>query len=232
MQENCNSWVEAVDEVMASRHSIRAYLPKPVERSLIEDILRIAARAPSGTNTQPWHVHVVTGESLKRLIATVQKVYDVDPDHHETTYDDVYPGRNQEPYLTRKRALGKALYGLMDIAKGDMAAMLAQRRRNFQFFDAPVGLLVTIDRSFGHGSWMDCGMFMQSVMLAARARGLDTCPQAYWVEYEAVVAKEIRWPENQRLVSGIALGYADPDAPENRLVSERAPLEEFVVFHE
>lgn len=221
----------AVDRVMAGRHSIRAYLPRPVERPVIEDILRIAARAPSGTNTQPWHVHVVTGEALKRLIAAVQKVYDANPDHHEPTYEDVYSARNQEPYLGRKRALGKALYGLMGIAKGDTAAMLAQRRRNFQFFDAPVGLLVTVDRSFGHGSWMDCGMFMQNVMLAARARGLDTCPQAYWVEYEAVVAQEIRWPENQRLVSGIALGYADPAAPENRLVSDRAELEEFVVFH-
>lgn len=229
--KNKDSLVEAVDEVMAGRHSIRAYLPTPVERPVIEDILRIAARAPSGTNTQPWHVYVITGAALDRLLAAVCKVYDADPDHHEETYEDVYSGRNLEPYLSRKRALGKALYGLMGIAKGDTAAMLAQRRRNFRFFDAPVGLLFTIDRSFGHGSWMDCGMFLQSVMLAARARGLDTCPQAYWVEYESVVAKEIGWPENQRLISGMALGYADPAAPENRLVSERAGLEEFVFFH-
>ncbi len=222
---------EAVDEVIRARHSVRAYLDTPVPRALVEDILSIAARSPSGTNTQPWNVHVVAGDVLQRLITAVCAVFDANPEHCEPGYDEVYLRQYGEPYQSRRRQLGKALYGLMGIGKGDTAAMLAQRRRNFLFFGAPVGLLFTIDRSFGRGSWADVGMFMQTLMLAARARGLDTCPQAYWVDYESVVAPVIGWPENQRLVSGMALGYADPDAPENRLVSERAGIGEFAVFH-
>jgi len=221
-----------VDQVMSDRHSIRAYLPKPVPRELVEDILAIASRAPSGTNTQPWQVHVVSGAARDRVVAAALAVYDRDPDYGEPTYDDVYCHLDGEPYLSRKRALGKAMYGLMGIGKGDMAGMLAQRRRNFQLFDAPVGLFFTVGRDLGHGSWMDMGMFMQNVMIAARARGLDTCPQAYWVRFESVVAGEIGWSADQRLVSAICLGYADHSAPENKLVSEREPVAGFATFHQ
>lgn len=222
---------DATDRVMHERHSVRAFLDTPVPRPLIEEILAVASRAPSGTNTQPWNVHVLTGPALQRLIAAVCSVFDADPEHGEAGYEEVYLRRYDEPQQSRRRSLGKALYALMGIAKDDIPAMLAQRRRNFLFFGAPVGLFFTLDRRFGRGSWMDMGMLMQNVMLASRARGVDTCPQAYWVDYESVVAREVGWPEHQRLACGMALGYADPEAPENRLVSERAGLEEFVTFH-
>lgn len=222
------SW-QAFTRLITARRSTRGYLPKPVERSLIEEILTLASRSPSGTNTQPWRVHVVTGDALDRVVQAVCAAYDAEPGRCDSV---IYSNLDGEPYLSRKRTLGKAMYGLMGIGKGDTAAMLAQRRRNFEFFGAPVGLFITVDKALGVGSWLDTGMFMQSLMLAAKARGLDTCPQGFWVQYESVVAQAIGLPENERLVSGIALGYADPSAPENALNTERATLNEFAVIHE
>ena len=220
---------QAFSQLINARRSTRGYLPKPVERSLIEEILTLAARSPSGTNTQPWRVHVLTGDALDRVVQAVCAAYDDEPNRCDSV---IYSNLDGEPYLSRKRTLGKAMYGLMGFGKGDTAAMLAQRRRNFEFFGAPVGLLITVDNGIGVGSWLDTGMFMQSLMLAAKARGLDTCPQGFWVQYESVVAQAIGLPENERLVSGIALGYADPSAPENALNTERAALNEFAVIHE
>lgn len=219
----------AFKQLINARSSIRGYLPKPVQRPLIEEILSLATRSPSGTNTQPWRVHVLIGDALRRVVQTVCAAYDAEPGRCDTV---IYPNLDREPYLSRKRTLGKAMYSLMGIGKGDTAAMLAQRRRNFEFFGAPVGLFVTIDKQLGYGSWMDIGMFMQSLMLAAKAKGLDTCPQGFWVHYESVIAEAVGWPDNERLVSGIALGYADPDVPENTLRTERATLAEFAVIHE
>jgi nitroreductase len=219
----------AFNQLINARSSIRGYLPKPVERPLIEEILSLAAHSPSGTNTQPWRVHVLTGDALRRVVQAVCAAYDAEPGRCDTV---IYPNLDREPYLSRKRALGKAMYSLMGIGKGDAAAMLAQRRRNFEFFGAPVGLFVTIDKQLGYGSWMDSGMFMQSLMLAAKAKGLDTCPQGFWVHYESIIAQAVGWSDNERLVSGIALGYADPAVPENTLRSERATLAEFAVIHE
>ncbi len=220
---------QAFSQLINARRSMRGYLPKPVERSLIEEILTVASRSPSGTNTQPWRVHVLTGDALDRVVQTVCTAYDAEPNRCDSV---IYSNLDGEPYLSRKRSLGKAMYGLMGIVKGDTDAMLAQRRRNFEFFGAPVGIFVTVDKALGVGSWLDTGMFMQSLMLAAKARGLDTCPQGFWVQYESVVAQAVGLPENERLVSGIALGYADPSVPENALRSERAALDEFAVIHD
>lgn len=219
----------AFSQLINARRSTRGYLPKPVERPLVEEILALAARSPSGTNTQPWRIHVLTGDALERVVQAVCAAYDAEPNRCDSV---IYSNLDGEPYLSRKRTLGKAMYGLMGIGKGDTAAMLAQRRRNFEFFGAPVGLIVTVDKSLNVGSWLDTGMFMQSLMLAAKAKGLDTCPQGFWVQYESVVAQAIGLPENERVVSGIALGYADPNVPENALRSERATVNEFAVIHE
>lgn len=217
-------------QLIESRHSIRAFLPEAVPRATLERMIATAARAPSGTNTQPWHVHVVTGAARDRLVAAVCAAYDhAQAEHHyEYAY---YPAEFFEPYLSRRRKVGFDLYALLGIAKGDRAAMQAQHRRNFTFFDAPVGLMFTIDRRMGQGSWLDYGGFMQNVMLAARAYGYDTCPQAAWIQFHRIVGAELALAENEQLVCGMALGRADPDAPENTLVSERAPLSEFVKFH-
>lgn len=222
---------QALLDLMASRRSIRAFLPDPVPRADIERILAAAARAPSGTNTQPWHVHVLCGPARDRMVSAVCQAFDTEADRHEYDYD-YYPEQFFEPYLGRRRKVGFDLYALLGIAKGDRAAMQAQHRRNYEFFGAPAGLMFTIDRRMGKGSWLDYGGFLQGVMLAARALGYDTCPQAAWVQFHKVVRAQLELPDNYQLVCGMALGRADPDAIANRLVTERAPLGDFVKFYE
>ena len=222
---------DAVDNAIESRRSLRAYTDEPVPREVVERMLAVAARAPSGTNMQPWHVHVLTGAARDALVAAVCSAYDHEPDAHVYEYD-YYPQEFFEPYLGRRRKVGFDLYQLVGIAKGDKEAMRAQHRRNFEFFGAPVGMIFTIDRRLGKGSWFDYGMFLQNLMVVARARGLDTCPQAAWAQYHRVIAKELALPPEQMVVCGLALGYADDSAPANALTTERAPISEFVVFRD
>lgn len=221
----------AVDTVMAGRHAVRAFLPTPVARTTVEDIIAVARRAPSGTNLQPWRVHVLSGAARQRLVDAVCAAYDSDEAGHAPEYD-YYPAEFFEPYLARRRAIGLGLYGLLGIGKGDAGRMRAQMRRNYEFFGAPVGLIFSIDRRMGRGSWLDYGTFLQNVMLAAKARGLDTCPQVAWLPYHRIIAEHLGFGAEEQLVCGICLGHADPDAVENTLATARAPLEEFVVFHD
>lgn len=221
----------AVDQVIDSRYSCRAFLPTEVPRALIEEILQIAARAPSGTNTQPWKVSVLTGASRERLSARITAAFD-DPEEaatHSECYP-YYPEKWVSPYIDRRRKVGLDLYKLLEIQKGDAARMHRQHARNFSFFDAPVGLVFTIDTIMAQGSWLDYGMFVQTVMLAAKARGLDTCPQAAFVQFHRIIREELALPESETVVCAMALGYADPSAPENSLRTERAPLADWVRF--
>jgi nitroreductase len=223
--------VTAVDSVMRGRHSVRAYLSRPVSRELITEILTIAARAPSGTNIQPWQVHVLTGAMRDTLVDRVCAAHDAGDRSQPPEYA-YYPREFFEPYLGRRRKLGVDLYRLLGIQKGDAVRMKAQYRKNLQFFGAPVGLVFSIDRRMGKGSWLDFGMFLQNIMLAARARGLDTCPQAAWTDYPRTIAEVLSFGEQEQLVCGMALGYADPDAIENTLATDRVALDEFVKFHD
>lgn len=224
--------IAAVDAAITSRRSLRAFLPTPVPRATLEEILSVAARAPSGTNTQPWMVHVLTGNSLAALSAKLVAAFDDPAQAAEHTEDYAYyPTEWRSPYIDRRRKVGWDLYGLLGIGKADKAAMHAQHRRNHEFFGAPVGLMFTIDRVMAQGSWLDYGMFLQNIMVAARARGLDTCPQAAFTPFHKLILAHLGVPENQMLVCGMSLGFADPDAVENTLVTERAPLSEFVSFH-
>jgi len=217
------------DDAITSRRSIRAFLPTPVPRETVEAILDVAARAPSGTNMQPWIARVLTGEPKNRLIAAVQAVFDSgEPGHKQEV--QYYPDEFFEPYLGRRRKVGWDLYGRLGIARGENAKMKAQHRRNFQFFDAPVGIVFTIDRRLATGSWLDYGMFLQNVMTAARARGLDTCAQAAWTHYHKAMRPVLGLDETEIVVCGMALGFADPEAPENAMVTERAPAKEFARF--
>ena len=224
--------VAAVDAALASRRSVRAFLPTPVERATIEAILGAASRAPSGTNTQPWKVHVLTGAARAALSRKIVAVFD-EPQALAAQREayDYYPTDWVSPYLDRRRKIGWDLYGLLGIARGDRHRMHAQHRRNFEFFGAPVGLMFTIDDSLRQGSWLDYGMFLQSVMIAARARGLDTCPQAAFLRFHRIILDHLGAPPGEQLVCGMSLGHADPAAPENRLVTERAPVAEFTRFH-
>ncbi|HQT79837.1 MAG TPA: nitroreductase [Rhodopila sp.] len=218
-----------VDHAITSRRSIRRFLPTPVPAATVEAILDIAARAPSGTNMQPWRGYALAGEAKDQLVAAVQAVFDAEEPGHvqEVQY---YPDSFFEPYLSRRRTVGWGLYGLLGITKGDSARMKAQHRRNFQFFDAPVGLIFTIDRRLATGSWLDYGMFLQNIMTAARGRGLDTCAQAAWSHYHRAIRPVLGLEDVETVVCGMALGYADPDAPENQLATERTPARTFVRF--
>jgi len=221
----------AVDAALGTRRSVRAFLPTPVARETVEQILALAARAPSGTNTQPWRVTVLSGAAKERLSAAILSAYD-DPEQRELHTEDYayYPKQWVSPYIDRRRRIGWSLYGLLGIAKGDKARMHAQHARNYRFFDAPVGLIFSIDRILEQGSWLDYGMFLQSVMIAARARGLDTCAQHAFAPFHRIVARELALPPQQMVVCGMALGHADPDAPENTLVTEREPVAAFARF--
>jgi len=223
--------IAAVDAAITSRRSLRAFLPTPVPRQTIEDILAVAARSPSGTNTQPWKVYVLTGEAKTGLSQKIQAAF-ADPTERATHADeyDYYPTEWKSPFIDRRRKVGWDLYGLLDIAKTDKARMHAQHARNYDFFDAPVGLMFTIDRIMGQGSWLDYGMFLQSIMVAARGRGLDSCPQAAFMQFHRIIAAHVGALDNEQLVCGMSLGHADPAAVENTLVTEREPVSGFARF--
>ena len=223
--------IAAAEAAVATRRSVRAFLPTPVPRATVERILALASRAPSGTNTQPWRVYVLTGEPLRSLSRRLVAAYD-DPEEsarHTEEYP-YYPTEWVSPYIDRRRKIGWDLYGLLGIGKTDKARMHAQHRRNYEFFGAPVGLMFTIDRILRQGSWLDYGMFIEGVMVSARAHGLDTCPQAAFTPFHRIVTDEIRAPANEQLVCGMSLGWADPDAIENTLVTEREPVSGFARF--
>lgn len=220
---------DIVDEAIVSRRSVRAFLPTPVPDETVKDILRVASRAPSGTNMQPWKVYVVTGE---RKAALSRAILDsgIRPEKIEWDEYRYYPDQFFEPYLTRRRTVGFALYSLLGIGRREVERMRAQHDRNFTFFDAPVGMIFTIDRRLNIGSWLDYGMFLENIMIAARARGLHTCPQAAFAPYHRQIRPLLGIPEEEMVVCGMALGHEDRSKPENALRSERAPVEEFVTF--
>jgi len=224
--------IAAADHARTPRRPPRRSLPNPVPRETIGAILALAARAPSGSNTQPWRVHVVTGQSRQGLVDKILAAYN-DPEEaarHKAEYD-YYPPKWVSPYIDRRRKVGKDLYGLLGIGKEEKERMHLQQGRNYAFFDAPVGLIFTIDRIMGKGSWMDYGMFLQTIMIAARARGLDTCPQAAFGHYHAVVEEHLGLDtDKEMVVVGMALGWADPDALDNTLWTERVPVTAFTRF--
>lgn len=218
----------AVDQAICSRRSIRRFLPAPVPQPLVRELLELAACAPSGTNVQPWRVYVLAGEAKERLSQAVVGRFMAGMT--EGREFDYYPKEWKEPFLKRRREVGLGLYGLLGIGKDDKAAMRAQTARNFLFFDAPVGLIFTMDRRLGQGMFIDYGMFMANLMTAARARGLDTCPQAAFADFHRTIREVLALPDDELVVCGMALGYADPDAPENRLRTSREAVEGFADF--
>jgi len=225
----------SVDAAITGRMSVRAFLPQPVPRAMLEALLQLASRAPSGTNTQPWKVYVLQGQTRDTLVDKVCAAHDAvraDPTlaaQYQEAYD-YYPREWVSPYIDRRRENGWGLYGLLGIGKGDKDKMHAQHQRNFRFFDAPVGLMVTIDRVMGGGSLVDTGMFLQNLMVAARAHGLDTCPQAAWNGYASLILPHIGASEREMLVCGMALGYADPAAVVNTFVTPREPVSSFTTW--
>lgn len=218
-------------EAIASRRSVRGFLPTPIPRETVEAILELAARAPSGSNIQPWHVYVCMGDARKRISAAVQDAYETNVAEHKEEYQ-YYPRTWREPYQARRRKIGKDLYSLLNITREDKAGMRRHFGRNYDFFGAPVGIFFTMDRDMEIGSWLDLGMFMQNVMTAARIYGLETCAQQAHAQFHRIICPIMGIPESQMLICGMALGYEDRDEPANRLVTERAPLQQFARFVE
>ncbi|WP_146591883.1 nitroreductase [Puniceibacterium confluentis] len=229
---NCPERPEArtAAEAITSRRSVRAFLPEPVPRETLRRILEIAGRAPSGSNIQPWHVDVLTGPALDRLTTAITDRFDAG-DAGEETYQ-YYPTLWREPYLARRRETGWGLYSTLGIARGDAARMRAQHRRNFLFFDAPVGLIFSIDRDLPIGSWLDTGMFLQSIMIAARGFGLDTCPQQAFAAYHQTIREVLALPDDRTVICGMAMGHADPSDPANRFETGRRAVEDYTRFHD
>ena len=224
---------QAVDAAITSRRSIRAFLPTPLAREDIEQLLQVAARAPSGTNTQPWKVYVLTGEKKQLLSERILAAH-ADPEQARLHTEEYayYPREWVSPYVDRRRKVGWDLYALLGLTRENKTGMAAQHGRNYAFFDAPVGLMFTIDRVMEQGSWLDYGMFLQNIMVAARGRGLDTCPQAAFTQYHKIIREVLNLPDNEMVVCGMSLGYADPARIENTLITEREPAAHFVKFVE
>lgn len=220
--------IQAVDSALRTRRSVRRFLSTAVSKETVTDLLALAARAPSGTNVQPWKVYALTGSAKAALSQAILQKFEAGV--VEGREFDYYPKQWCEPYLARRRSIGLSLYRLLGIGKDDKARMKQQTGRNYLFFDAPVGFIFTMDRVLGQGMFIDYGMFMANLMTAARARGLDTCPQAAFADYPQTVREHLGLSENELVVCGMALGYADPDAPENALVTEREPVEGFTDF--
>ena len=214
-----------------TRRSIRAYRPDLVPPALLREIVELGRHAPSGSNIQPWRVHVLTGEALQRLGSAIRTAFLDDEPGHRRDYD-YYTDPVFEPYLSRRRACGWGLYSTLGIGKGEHEKSRAYRARNYEFFGAPAGLVFTIERRLEKGSWLDYGMFLQTIMLAARARGLHTCAEASIASYPDIVRRELAISADWVVICGMAMGFADGDAVVNGFQPERIELDDYAIFME
>lgn len=231
MSDDINEPAPDVFEAARTRRSIRAYKPDPVPIEIVREVVAVGRYAPSGSNIQPWRVHVFTGATLKRLGTAIRQAFVNDEPGHKRDYD-YYTDPIYEPYLARRRQCGWGLYGTLGIGRGDREKSKAYRATNYNFFSAPVGLVFTIDRKLEKGSWLDYGMFLQTIMLAARARGLHTCPEAAIASYPDIVRRELGITNDWVVICGMAMGYADPGPVINTFQPPRIELDEYAVFLE
>lgn len=220
-----------VSEALVTRKSVRAFRPDPVSRETVEKLLALAARAPSGGNLQPWKVHVLIGAAKDELVRRAKARMLENPRGGVPEYH-IYPPELTEPYKTRRFVVGEQMYATMGIARENKAGRLQQFVRNWEFFGAPVGMIFSIDRQMQQGQWSDLGGFLQSIMLVAREFGLHTCAQEAWAPFHEVIRNYLKVPQEEMIFCGMALGYANEDAPINTLVSERAAMTEWCVVRE
>ena len=218
------------DEALRTRRSVRAFLPTPVPRGEVGELLQLASRSPSGSNIQPWKVHVFSGAKRREITRTILDAIDRGPREQYQREWNYYPQHWREPYIGRRRNIGWDMYGLLGIPKGDIEVTERQRRQNYDFFGAPVGMMFTLEEALEIGSWLDLGIFIGALATAARGRGLDTCAQAAFADFHTLIRPLLGIPDNQIVICGMALGYADEQAVVNRLVTERAPLSQYASF--
>jgi len=217
-------------EAVASRYSCRAFRPTPVPEMTVRDILERAARAPSAGNMQPWRIFALAGERIEALKTELAARTNELPKGEGGNYQ-IYPDPMTEPYRTRRFTVGELLYRSINVAREDKAGRYRQYARNYQFFGAPVAIFFALDRSFGVAQWADLGGYLQTVMLLARAYGLHTCPQQAWVAFHETVRSHLGLPENLIVYSGMAMGYADEEAPINSWRAPREPLEKYATLY-
>jgi|TARA_B110000858_G_C17747061_1_gene447841 nitroreductase len=220
-----------IKNAIISRRSVRKFLSKGINKEIIEDILNVSARAPSGTNIQPWNVHVLTGSARDRICKKASSAF-LDPKIDKKNDRLHYMDNFRDPYITRRRKVGWDLYELLNIKKGDYEKTKAFHVQNFNFFDAPVGLLFTIEKDLGWMSWLDYGMFLQNICIAARGYGLHTCPQAAWGQINNVLSPLLNIQDNHIIHCGISLGWEDENAEVNKLRTVREDINTFTTFHE
>ena len=220
-----------VSDAILSRHSMRVFHDKPVPKEVLHRLLDVSRYAASNGNVQPWKVYVAMGEARKRLSAAIMKAIDTNEDAGPAEYD-VYPRVFDTVHDQRRKKVGKDLYTLLNVPRGDAAGMAKQFRKNFEFFGAPAGMILTIDRGMGNGQWIDSGIFLGTLMLLAREEGLHTCPQAAFARFQKIVRRELAIPDNEVVLCGLAVGYADAAEVPNNLVTDRASVEEFSTFIE
>ena len=218
-----------VREAVSSRYSCRAFLAKPVPLNVVQEIIAQAARAPSAGNMQPWRVYALSGKPLEALRTNLAAREGELPRGEGGNYR-IYPDPMEEPYRSRRYQVGEMLYGAIGVPRADKPARYKQYARNFQLFGAPVALFFALEKSFGVAQWADIGGYLQTVALLARAHGLHTCPQQAWVSFHKTVREALGLPPNLMVYSGMALGYADEEAPINRWRSPRARLDEYATF--
>ncbi|WP_425068543.1 nitroreductase [Reyranella sp.] len=218
-----------VSEAVNSRRSMRVFKPDPVAKADLEWIIENANRSASNGNLQPWKLYVTMGAARKRLSAAILSAMDAGDNGPGAEYN-VYPQEMTPVYDARRKLVGKQLYTLLGVPRGDAAGMMKQFRKNYEFFDAPVGMILCVEKRMGNGQWIDCGIFLDQLMLLAREKGLHTCPQAAFSRYQHVVRRELNIPEDQTVICGLAMGYADPDVVPNSLITDRAPIQDFTTW--
>jgi len=221
----------AVDEAITTRKSVRAFLPTPVARATVEELLAVASRSPSGSNIQPWKVRVVAGDVKDKLTQAILDAIARDGFDKYRREWNYYPVQWREPFLGRRRKIGWDMYGLLGVGKGDHEGTHQARLRNYEFFGAPVGMIFTLDEDLEIGSWLDLGILLGAIMIAARGHRLHTCPQAAFADFHSIIRPALNIPDNEIVICGLALGHADPGAPVNELKTERAGVAEFTTFH-
>jgi len=218
-----------VNDAIKGRRSVRGFLSDPVSKEIIEKIIEDSSWAPSGSNTQPWKVYAVSGLDRDRLCDEVTSGLEKNP-NDETPQYQYYPVKWREPYLTRRRETGWGLYSTLGISKGEREKAFKQQLKNYDLFGAPVGLFFTMDNDLELGSWLDCGMFIQNIMISSRGFGLETCPQAAWVYHHELVRKVLPIPESEILICGLAIGYEDKNEVANTFRPGRQKVNEFTKF--
>ena len=227
---------DLVDQAIISRKSVRAYLDKPVDKSIITDILQVAARAPSGNNIQPWNVIALSGKVKNSLSqAIISEIHSALANNKFSLQNypyefDYYPQEWIEPFISRRRKVGFDLFQKAGIARDDKVGRQKLYEDNFWFFRAPVGLLFLMNRIHNQGALIDIGGFIQNVSIAARARGLDTCPQAIFSSMHKIIYQHLNIEKDMMLICGMALGYSNSNHPVNQLTTERVPVTEFTRF--